>query len=167
MPERSLVEATMQLPCSVVILSASSEDKQGAMTACAMYVSQQPPLLVVSVSKEMATYQLIEKSKEFAVNVLADNQLDLAGKFGSVHGFEVDKFAEFGIDTMPASEIKAPLVSGCFSNTECRVKDALWDVAGNHAIYIGEVVAFRINKGLKPAVWLNNQYYRVGSECKT
>jgi len=131
-----------------------------------VYVSQSPPLIVVSLSKHLATYQLIERAREFGVNVLADSQLGLAGKFGSVHGYEVDKFSEFGIATIPASKIKAPLVSGCFANMECNVKDTLSDVGGNHAVYIGEVVAFHINRELKPAVWLNNRYYRVGSECK-
>ena len=162
----NLIEATMQLPCSVVVLSASADDKQGAMTACAMYVSQSPPLIVVSLSKKLATNQLIEQSKEFAINVLADNQTELAGKFGSIHGYEVDKFKEFGISTETADKIKAPLISGCVANIECRVKDALWDVEGNHAIYIGEVVAFRKKEQLKPAVWLNNKFFSVGAQCR-
>ena len=166
MSERSLVQATLQLPCSVVILSASADNNQGAMTATAMFVSQVPPLIAVSVSKTFATYQLIEKSKEFAINVIADNQLDLAQKFGSVHGYEVDKFREFGIAIEPASKIGAPLVSGCFANIECRVKSSLWDVEGNHAIYISEAVGFKMNNELKPTVWLNNRYFRVGTECR-
>ncbi len=166
MSERSLVQATLQLPCSVVILSASADNSQGAMTATAMYVSQVPPLIAVSVSKTFATYQLIEKSKEFAINVIADNQLDLAQKFGSVHGYEVDKFREFGIATESSSKIGTPLVSGCFANIECQVKSSLWDVEGNHAIYIGEVVGFKMNDELKPLVWLHNRYFRVGTECQ-
>ena len=67
MSNKSLVKATMQLPCSVIILTARANDHQGAMTASSMYVSQVPPLLAVSVSKTLATYQLIEKSKEFAI----------------------------------------------------------------------------------------------------
>lgn len=166
MSERSLVQATLQLPCSVVILSASADNSQGAMTATAMYVSQVPPLIAVSVSKAFATYQLIEKSKEFAINVIADNQLDMAQKFGRVHGYEVEKFKEFGIATESASKIGAPLVSGCFANIECRVKSSLWDVEGNHTIYISEVVAFKMNNELQPTVWLNNRYFRVGTECR-
>ncbi len=166
MSEHSLVQATLQLPCSVVILSASADNNQGAMTATAMFVSQVPPLIAVSISKTFATYQLIEKSKEYAINVIADNQLDLARKFGSVHGYEVDKFKEFGIATESASKIGAPLVTGCFANIECRVKSSLGEVGGNHAIYIGEVVAFKSNKELRPLVWLNNRYFRVGTECQ-
>ena len=136
------------------------------MTATAMYVSQVPPLLVVSISKTFATYQLIEKSKEFAVNVIADTQIDLSKKFGTVHGYEVDKFKEFGIATEPASQVGAPLVSGCFMNLECQVKSALWEVEGNHAIYLAEVVAFKMKEELRPAVWLNNQYFQVGAQCR-
>ena len=166
MTDPSLAQATVQLPCSVVILSASADNRQGAMTATAMFVSQSPPLIAVSVSKSFATYQLIEKSKEFALNVIADSQLDLAQKFGSVHGYEVDKFKEFGITTVPASKIGAPLVSGCFANIECRVKSSLWDVEGNHAIYISEVVGFKVNEGLGPLVWLKHMYFRVGAQCQ-
>lgn len=166
MVEQGLAKGPFQLPCSVVILSAKSDNRQGAMTATAMYVSEAPPLLVVSISKTFATYQVIEKSKEFAVNVLADTQLGLSKKFGSVHGYEVDKFQEFGISTEAASRISAPLISGCFCNLECRVRSALWEVEGNHAIYVAEVLAFKMNEKLKPLVWLNNQYFEVGARCR-
>jgi flavin reductase (DIM6/NTAB) family NADH-FMN oxidoreductase RutF len=166
MVERSLVQATLQLPCSVVILSARADGSEGAMTACAMYVSQVPPLIAVSLSKTLATSKLIEKAREFAINVIAEGQLDLAQKFGSVHGQEVDKFKEFKVATEAASKIKAPLISGCFASIECKVKSSLWDVEGNHAIYVGEVVAFKMNEKSRPLVWLDNKYFRVGGECR-
>ena len=166
MSDPSLAKAPLQLPCSVVILSAASDTSQGAMTASAMSVSQSPPLVSVSASKTFTTYKLIEESKEFAINIIADNQQELAQKFGSIHGYEVDKIAEFGITTEPASRIRAPLISGCYSCMECQVKHSLWDIEGNHAIYIGEVVAFKLNDALKPLVWLNGRYFRVGGECQ-
>ena len=166
MSNKSFLRATMQLPCSVTILTASADNIQGAMTASSMYVSQVPPLLAVSVSKTFATYQLIEKSKEFAMNLIADNQQPLAEQFGSIHGYEIDKLKEFGVKTETANIIKAPLIAGCFANIECRVKSSLWDVEGNHAIYIAEVVGFKMNEKLSPMVWLNSKYFKVGNECK-
>ncbi len=166
MKDKSFVQATLQLPCSVIILTARANEGHGAMTASSMFVSQVPPLLAVSVSKNFASYQLIERSKEFAINVIADNQRDLAGKFGSAHGYEIDKLKESGVKTEAASLIKAPLIVGCFANIECRVKSSIWDVEGNHAIYIAEVVGFKMDDKLSPMVWLNNKYFRVGNECK-
>ncbi|MFC1951873.1 flavin reductase family protein [Chloroflexota bacterium] len=166
MSEQSLVKATLNLPCSVVILSAAAEGCEGALTATAMYVSQVSPLLVVSVSKASSTYQLIEKSKEFAINVIADNQLELAWKLGHVHGSKPDKFQEFGVATESATKIGAPIISGCFANFECQAKTAFWEVEGDHAIYVVEVVAFKLNENLKPMVWLNKQYFQVGALCR-
>ena len=166
MPDLSLVKATLQLPCSVVIISAQDGGRQGAMTATAMYVSQVPPLLVVSLSKTFATYHLIEKSKQFVVNVIADTQLDLARKFGSAHGYEMDKFQEFGLSTEPAEKVNAPVISACYANFECQVRSSLWEVEGNHAIYVAEVSAFKMNEELKPMVWLNNQFFQVGTQCR-
>ncbi len=166
MPEKSLVAATMHLPSSVVILSASAGGQHGAMTATAMFVSQVPPLLAVSVSKTFSTYQLVEKAKEFAVNVISDTQLELAKTFGSVHGQEVDKLQESGVSTESATTIGAPLIAGCYANIECRVKSSLWDVEGNHAVYIAEIVGFKVNGNLSPTIWLNNRYFKVGGECR-
>ena len=166
MSEQSLAKSPLQLPCSDVIISAKADNRQGAMTATAMYVSQKPPVVVVSISKVFATHKLIEMSKDFAINVIADTQLDLSKKFGRVHGYEVDKFQEFGISTESASRIGAPLISGCLSNLECQVKSSLWEVEGNHTIYVAEVLAFKMNEKLKPLVWLNNQYFEVGARCR-
>ncbi len=166
MSSKSFVQATTQMPCSVVILTASAENRQGAMTATSMFVSQVPSLIAVSVSKTFDTYSLIEKSKEFAINILADDQIELSDKFGKVHGYEVNKLEEFKTKTEPASAVKASLISGCFAHMECRVKTSVWDVEGNHAIYIAEVVGFKMNDKARPMVWLNNKYFRVGNECK-
>lgn len=162
----SLVKATLQLPCSVVIISAQSGDKKGAMTAGAMYVSQVPPLIAVSVTNTFDTRKLIEKSQEFAINVITNEQLELAKKVGSAHGQDVDKFHEFNITTEPASQITAPLLTGSFAHIECRVQSSLPEAKGNHTIYIAEVVGFKVNENLGPLVWFNNRYFQVGAECR-
>ena len=166
MSKDSLVKATLQLPCSVVIVCAEAEGKRGAMTATAMYVSQSPPLVAVSLSRTDATYHLIEKSGEFVINVITDKQLQLAKKAGSVHGLEMDKFAKFDIAVEPATKIQAPVISGCFATFECRVTSRLEEGQGNHTIYIAEVVAFKTNESLRPLVWLDNRYFNVGLECQ-
>ncbi|MDP2719729.1 MAG: flavin reductase family protein [Dehalococcoidia bacterium] len=159
-------KSTVELPCSVVAISAKSGAQQGAMTASAMYVSQVPALILVSIAKSLATYELIEKSKAFAINILSENQIALAKKLASVHGKGVDKLKELKVATSAASTVKAPLIDGCFGYIECKVKGSFSDVEGDHAIYIGEAVSFKLDKSLKPLVWLENKYFKVGSECK-
>ncbi len=159
-------KSTVELPCSVVAVTAKAGERQGAMTACAMYVSQAPPLILISISKEFATYELIEKAKEFAINILADNQIDLARKLGTVHGKNIDKLAETKTPMDAAERVKAPLIRGCFGYIECKVKSSFSDVEGDHAVYVGEVESFKMDKDLKPLVWWENKYFKVGNECK-
>jgi flavin reductase (DIM6/NTAB) family NADH-FMN oxidoreductase RutF len=163
----NLVQATRQLPCSVVIITSRHGDERDAMTASAMFVSENQPLLMVSVSKTFQTYELIEKSHEFAINVLGGDKVDLANQLGSSHGQKTDKLAKFKIVTERGSKIDAPLICGCFANIECKVRTSLSDVEGEHAIYLAEVVAYKSNSSLSPLVWLNNKYYRIGDQCKT
>lgn len=159
-------KSTVELPCSVVAITSKSGNKQDGMTASAMYVSQSPPLILISISKEYATYELVEKAKEFAINILSENQIDLAKKLGSVHGKGIDKLKEYSVATQAAKAVKAPLISDCFAYIECKVKASFSELEGDHAIYIGEVVAFNMDNSLKPLVWLENKYFKVGAECK-
>ena len=62
--------------------------------------------------------------------------------------------------------MKVPVISECFANLECRVKQTVEEKQGNHLIFMAEVVGFKMNEKLKPLVWLNNQYFKVGAECK-
>lgn len=166
MSEDFKLKATLQLPCPAVIISAASAKDRDAMTASAMFVSQLPPLVSISVSRTFGTYQLIEKSGEFVINVISEGQLDIARKVGSTHGIDSDKFATFNIGVEPASRIKAPIIAGCFASLECQVKSHIEETEGNHMIYLAEVVAFKMNDQLRPLVWLNNRYFNVGAECR-
>jgi flavin reductase (DIM6/NTAB) family NADH-FMN oxidoreductase RutF len=163
----SLVQATRQLPSSVVIITTQYGEERDAMIASAMFVSETPPLLMVSISKTFQSYQLIEKSHEFVINVLGGDKVGLANQLGSTHGQKTDKLAKFNVITERGSKIEAPLICGCFANIECKVKTSLWDVEGEHAIYLAEVVAYKSNSDLLPLVWLNNKYYRIGDQCKS
>ena len=52
------------LPCSVTLLTVGVKRKQDAMTASAMFVSENPPLLTVSVAKHIVSHDLIEQAGE-------------------------------------------------------------------------------------------------------
>ena len=53
------------LPSPVVLLSVGTEYNRDAMTARAMFVSENPDLIVVSLSKNSRCYELIEMMGEF------------------------------------------------------------------------------------------------------
>ncbi len=147
------------VPCSVTLLSVATKRKTDAMTASAMFVSENPPLLVVSVAKHIVSHNLIEEAGEFVLNIASTKQVRLAKQLGFTHGKEVDKFKRFNVPKTKAKKVGAPLIKGSFANIECRVITAL--SAANYVVYLAEVVASRVDEKLVPVAWVGNKYFAL------
>ncbi len=156
------IDVTRVVPCSVVLLSVGAKGEQDAMNATAMFVSENPPLFVVSVAKNILSHDLIEKAGEFVLNVASRNQLKLAMKLGATHGREVDKFKKFNIPTEKASKVKSPVIRGSFANIECKVITSL--SAGNYTVYLSEVVDYKVDDTQIPLAWYRNKYFALSAE---
>ena len=156
---KKFIKATRIVPCSVVLLSVGTKEKQDAMTATAMFVSEDPPLLTVSVAKQIVSHELIEKAGEFVLNVASRDQVDLAKKLGSTHGARVNKFEKFNIKTAKAEKVKSPMIKDAFANLECRVITSM--TAATYTVYLAEVVAYQMNTQFKPIAWFDNKYYAL------
>jgi flavin reductase (DIM6/NTAB) family NADH-FMN oxidoreductase RutF len=157
--EKKLTDVTRLVPCSVVLLSVATKDKQDAMTATATFVAENLPLLMVSVSKKSTCHDLIEKSGELALNVAAAEQIGLARKLGATHGKDANKFKELSIKTVSAKKISAPLIAGSLANIECKVVTSF--PASNYIVYLVEAVAFASDDQKVPIAWFKDRYYAL------
>jgi flavin reductase (DIM6/NTAB) family NADH-FMN oxidoreductase RutF len=155
--EKKVPKISRLVPSSVTLISVATKEKQDAMTASAMFVSEDPPLLVISVAKHIVSHDLIEKAGEFVLNVASTDQVKLAMKLGFTHGRGLDKFKKFKISRGKASKVKSPLIKGSFANIECRVITSL--SAANYIIYLAEVVAYKFDPKLVPIAWYRNRYF--------
>ena len=160
--EKDLMKATRMVPCSVVLVSAGTKSEKDAMTATAMFVAEDLPLLTISLSKTSTCHDLIEKTGECALNVASAGQVALAAKLGATHGTEVDKFKAYNIPIEKASKIKSPLIGGSYANLECRVITS--HQAGNYIVYLAEVVAYKADAGQTPIAWHQNRYFALEKE---
>jgi len=160
--KKNLLPISRLLPCSVTFLSVGTKGKQDAMTASAMFVCEDPPLLTVSVSKQIISHDLIEKAGEFVLNVASTNQVKLARQLGFTHGREVDKFKRFNIRKEKARKVGSPLVKRSFAHLECKVITSL--SAANYIVYLAEVVANKVENKLIPMAWFGNKYFALEEE---
>ncbi|OYT62462.1 MAG: hypothetical protein B6U69_01670 [Thermofilum sp. ex4484_15] len=168
MGEVELRLATRLLHPKLTVLISAGRGKGNVMTAAWITpVSAMPPLLAVAVSPRRYTYELIVDQKEFAVNVPTLDMLGVVDYCGSVSGREVDKVTELGLITSEAREVNVPLIGGCVSYLECRLRDRF--EVGDHVLMIGEVVrayvkdeffkeVYDITK-FKPVIHLGSDYY--------
>lgn len=79
------------------------------------------PIFTVLVRPSRFTYQFIEDSGEFTVNVPSPELRKFVNFCGSHSGREVDKFAEFHIATSPGQRVSTVTIDACPWVYECRV----------------------------------------------
>lgn len=122
----------------VTIITARHGDQLGGMTANSFSsVSLDPPLIQWALGKSSHSLGVFSQAAHFAVNVLASDQVDLAGHFARSGG---DKFA--GMEWQPGLG-DAPLLQGVAATFECRAHSSI--DAGDHFIMLGEVQRFSRN----------------------
>ncbi len=109
------------------------------MTATAfMSVSLDPPLVLVSLREGSRMDDLLAEQPLWAVSVLADHQLQVAGRF-SMKGRISDRLLFADLPYARGEVSGAPLLTGALATLECRTENRV--PAGDHTLVIGRVLA--------------------------
>jgi len=125
MAKRKMAEISRLVPCSVAILTVATKEKQDAMTASTMFVSENPPILTVSVAKHIVSHDLIEEAGEFVLNLATEKQVKMAVQVGFTHGKEVDKFKKFNIQKEEWDKILKVMVDKPHANISAEELDRI------------------------------------------
>ncbi|MBI4007473.1 MAG: flavin reductase [Planctomycetes bacterium] len=134
MAEGRIFDAT--IPSPVAVVTTKTKDRVNGLTvAWLSQVSYNPPLIMVSIAKKNFSYQLINESGIFAVNVLTKEQVGIGKHFGSSSGRNTDKFKGIFYDTKKTG---SPILKDVYSYLDCKVVST--HVAGDHVLFIGEVL---------------------------
>jgi flavin reductase (DIM6/NTAB) family NADH-FMN oxidoreductase RutF len=84
-----------------LLTSITKDGKPNVMTcAWATPVSDEPPIVIVCVSKGHYTTKLIKQTKEFVINIPARKLLKALWICGRVSGKDTDKFKKAKLDTV-------------------------------------------------------------------
>jgi flavin reductase (DIM6/NTAB) family NADH-FMN oxidoreductase RutF len=122
--------------------------------------------VLVGVAKHSVTGELLRESGEFTVGILNGDQgavLAAAREMIKASSREVDKFVGYGLQTLPATRVQAPLIDGCALNVECTLRHYL-DVDEHYAAVIGEVVAMHARRDTRPLFLMNSQPFTLPVE---
>ena len=146
---------------TVALVTSKSGDKVNVMSAeWSIRVSIRPFLMAVFVGYARETYKLIKDSGEFGLSYCSDEQAELAHIAGNYSMKDHDKFSMADFRPFQSRNIEAPLIGGAISNFECRVIDEF--KMGDHAAFVGEVLAGYYDDEKKPLVYHNGKYWRKG-----
>ncbi len=116
-------------------------------------LSVDPPLVLWSLRSVSPSVAAFEAAPRFAVNVLAEAQVELSRRFASK---AEDRFAE---GAWALGEHGAPVLAGSAAVFECELVSQ--QVAGDHRLFIGRVLACT-ESALPPLVFQAGHYHLLG-----
>jgi 4-nitrophenol 2-monooxygenase / 4-nitrocatechol 4-monooxygenase, reductase component len=123
----------------------------GTTASAVSSLSLEPPMLLVCLNRTSQTGQAIARSGRFAVNILGEDQGDLATHFASKGA---DKFATLEVRAGQAGQ---PLLADALAQLECEVADTA--VGGTHTVFLGEVRSAHARPG-SPLTYFRGRFGR-------
>ena len=123
-------------------------------------VSLDPPLVLICVNSGTAGAETIERNGVFAVNVLATHQEPIS-RFFSSRDRPAGRAAFASLPHFKAVT-GSPILERAAAYLDCRVTDQ--HEAGDHLIFIGEVVALGVDPESRPLVFHGGGYAALHDE---
>jgi flavin reductase (DIM6/NTAB) family NADH-FMN oxidoreductase RutF len=159
--EIALPQAYRTTPTGLYLISTAWQEKRNVQFAFrTLGISDEPPLLVIGIQDKNFSREMIQKSKEFVVNVCSQNQLHAVDRSRDLSGHDVeDKFAALGLDTLPAKHVQAPLVANCHANVECRLVNEF--VVDGLYLFVGKAIASYVDDQVPPVGRLAGKTFRL------
>lgn len=126
-------------PGPIVLVTSAWKDQRNVMTlGWHMVLAFTPSRVATMISSGNHSFELIRRSGECVINVPTAAMLDTVVGIGNSSGAAIDKFEHFGLDTVAASAVAAPLLTQCHASFECRLADR--SQVSRHGMFIWEVV---------------------------
>jgi flavin reductase (DIM6/NTAB) family NADH-FMN oxidoreductase RutF len=152
---RDFRDAVGGFATGINVITTRGEDHAYGMTANAFTsVSLDPPLILVCIGTSATGSDIVRRNGVFAVNILSSEQEPLSRYFAS-------KDRPKGRDAFRAvphhEEVTgSPILNGVAGFLDCRVHAE--HEAGDHLIFIGEVVALGSEPRVQPLLFHAGQY---------
>lgn len=165
LPEDYAGQLIKQLPKGALMVVKDNE-KENVMTIGWGTIGfvWRKPVLMVMVRYSRLSYEMLEKTKEFTVNIPIANSLQKEiGICGSKSGRDVDKFKECGFTKEKGKVLDLSVIKECDLFYECKViyqqamepgvidqqiKESFYTNKNNdyHVLYYGEIIASYIKE---------------------
>ncbi|MNX62454.1 NADH-dependent flavin reductase [compost metagenome] len=108
-------------------------------------VSLTPPLVLISVGKNLSMHGWIREAGKFGVTVLTADQVEASNYFAGKRTPEVEATLRYDWHET------IPMLSGGLANVACRLW-AEYD-GGDHTLFLGKVVGLRVHDKANPLLY--------------
>lgn len=129
---------------AVMVSVTDKEGKSNIITvAWAGTVCTNPPMVSISVRPSRFSYQILEETGEFVINLTNESLVKACDYCGVVSGRDVDKFAKTGLTPIPMEHVHAMGIDESPVNMECKITEKR--ELGSHTMFIAKVVGVTVD----------------------
>jgi len=140
-----------QIPSGCFVLTATNGPRAtGILASWVQQASFEPPMVTAAVKHGRPIQELIEASGHFVLNHIGENPLTMFRQFG--RGFKLDEPAFDGLSTQ--ADPAGIIIQDCMGHLSCRLVRSV--DAGDHRIYVGEVISGSYKGEARPYVHLRS-----------
>jgi len=105
-----------------------------------------PPLVTIAVRRELLSYENIQATGEFVINLTTGKMLKMTDFCGCRSGRTVDKIKHFGLELEPGIDVAVPSLKISPVALECRVRSVT--ELGSHDLFIAEILRNKVDTSL-------------------
>ena len=149
--ESDLRRAVARFAAGVTIVATrdTSDEPRGMTVSAFLFVSFEPPLILVSVLCGVPSLEAIQRRGAFGVSILGIDQQQLSDRFA---GDEEGRFDRVAYTTADSGAITLP---GAIGTLDCKLQQRL--ELGDHVLLVGEVQAANFREG-RPLLYYRGKY---------
>ena len=126
------------------VITVDTEGRPNVMPAGWVMIANGSPLMfAVAINFGAHTHDCLEQTGEFVLAWPGVGQEHLINQLGGCSGRDLDKFAEYGLQALPATHIAPPLIAGCAAAFECVMVSQV--ELEDHSLFVGEVMAAHVS----------------------
>lgn len=142
---------------AVTIIAVGKTGQRTGLTATAMCsLTDSPPTVLICVNRSASAHAPIKAAKCFSVNILANNQQELAKRFSSK---KLEGEARFDKPDWETLKTGAPVLKGTIASLDCELV-AEHEVE-THSIFIGRIKDGRFSELAAPLVYFRGEFKAV------
>ncbi len=136
---------TLLAPVPPVLVSCSDGEVDNLITVgWTGIICSDPAKTYISLRPERYSYGIIEKSREFIINLPSSHIIRSIDFCGVRSGRVTDKFKECRLTKEAASEVSCPAVAESPVSIECKVTDII--KLGSHDMFMADIVAVNVDE---------------------
>lgn len=153
-----MIKVLDKIVTGVSVVTTSVDGVPFGMTASwVARISNNPFMISMSIAHKNYTHDKIKERNFVGLNVMSLDAKDTVIHFGTKSGENINKFE--GIDIKYSFYENPMITNGVIAYLDCKIIQQF--VAGDHTLFLAEVIDGNLGENSSPMAYYNKKYYEL------